>query len=96
MELSKIREEINRVDDQLVPLFLRRMELSARVAAYKRATGMPVYDAAREETILSKVGVRAGEQAEYAVSLYREIMRLSRSYQETLLARADQPGRREG
>ena len=85
MELTEIREQINRVDDELLPLFLRRMELSARVAAYKKEAGMPVYDAAREQAILDKISGRAGEMGEYARQLYREIMRLSRAYQEQLL-----------
>lgn len=85
MELSEIREEINRVDEQLLPLFLKRMELSAQVAAYKKETGKPVYDGARERKILAGVSERAGDMAEYARLLYSEILQLSRSYQIQLL-----------
>ena len=85
MELSEIREGINRVDDQLLPLFLKRMELSAQVAAYKKETGKPVYDGERERKILAGVSERAGDMAEYARLLYSEIMQLSRSYQIQLL-----------
>ena len=42
MNLEEIRDEINRVDEQLLPLFLRRMELSARAAAWKKENGAPV------------------------------------------------------
>ena len=35
MELSEIRNKIDAVDDQLLKLFLKRMELSEAVAAYK-------------------------------------------------------------
>ena len=34
MELSEIRTKIDAVDDQLLDLFLHRMELSEEVAAY--------------------------------------------------------------
>ena len=43
------------------------------------------YDAAREQAILDKISGRAGEMGEYARQLYREIMQLSRVYQEQLL-----------
>ena len=85
MELSEIREQISQVDDQLLPLFLRRMELSARVAAYKKEAGMPVYDGARERKILARVSERSGDMAEYARLLYSGIMQLSRAYQIQLL-----------
>ena len=35
MELSEIRTRIDAVDDQLLKLFLERMELAEEVAAYK-------------------------------------------------------------
>ena len=85
MDLSEIREQISQVDDQLLPLFLRRMELSARVAAYKKEAGMPVYDGARERKILARVSERSGDMAEYARLLYSGIMQLSRAYQIQLL-----------
>lgn len=37
MELEKIREQINEIDDQLIELFARRMRAVRDVAAFKRA-----------------------------------------------------------
>ena len=85
MNLEEIRDEINRVDEQLLPLFLRRMELSARAAAWKKENGAPVRDPAREEAILTGAAARSGELADYARALYVEILRLSRAYQAGLL-----------
>ena len=42
MELSEIREKIDAVDDQLLDLFLQRMDLSDEVAAYKNAHHLPI------------------------------------------------------
>ena len=86
MHLEEIRAEINRVDEQLLPLFLRRMRLSARVAAWKKENGVPVADPAREEEILSAAAARSGELRPQARALYAEILRLSREYQEELLS----------
>ena len=82
MDLSQIREEINRVDDQLVKLFVERMELAGQVAAYKREHNMPIFVPAREREILKKVAEQAGpEFGSYARLLYANIMDLSRSHQ---------------
>ena len=40
--------EIYTVDAQLAALFERRMAAVLQVAEYKRAHGLPIYDAARE------------------------------------------------
>ena len=62
MDLTQIREEINRVDDQLVKLFVERMELAGQVAAYKKEHNMPIYVPAREREILKKVSEMAGDE----------------------------------
>ncbi|MBQ2720656.1 MAG: chorismate mutase, partial [Clostridia bacterium] len=42
MDLSEIRKKIDEIDSKLLPLFLERMNLSAEVAAYKKANNLPV------------------------------------------------------
>ena len=82
MDLTQIREEINQVDDQLVKLFVQRMELASQVAAYKREHNMPIFVPAREREILKKVAEQAGpEFGSYTRLLYATIMDLSRSHQ---------------
>ena len=46
--LDKARAEIDAVDAQLAALFERRMAAVLAVAAYKKAHGLPIFDAARE------------------------------------------------
>lgn len=83
MELSEIREEIDRIDGELVRLFCARMQLSAQVADCKKASGLPIYVPTREGAILRAVGEQAGaELAEYVRKLYTVVFELSRCYQE--------------
>lgn len=83
MELSEIREEIDRIDEELVRLFCARMGLSAQVADYKKANSLPILVPAREEAILQAVGKQAGSEfAEYVRKLYAVVFELSRCYQE--------------
>lgn len=86
MELSEIREQIDRIDRQLVDLFIQRMNCSASVAEYKREHNMPVLDASRERALLNKISELSGEDfEEYSRTLYSTILDLSRSYQHKRL-----------
>ena len=49
MDLSQIRKEIDDIDSQLLPLFLRRMRCAEQVAQVKKKQGLPVFNAQREE-----------------------------------------------
>lgn len=82
MDLSEIRQDIDRIDDQLVQLFCQRMNLSAKVADYKKANNLPIYHPGRERAILQKVAEKAGPEMEnYTRVMYSMLFELSRSYQ---------------
>lgn len=85
-ELDKIREEIDRTDDEIIRYFLHRMELSAQVAEVKRETKVSVTNKAREREILKRVTEKTGDMAGYARVLYSTILDVSRSYQRRLLS----------
>ena len=61
--LEQARDEIDTVDAQLAALFERRMAAVLQVAEYKRAHGLPVYDAARETAVLEKAAARIQDPA---------------------------------
>ena len=91
MELSRLREQIDDIDRQLVELFKKRMNVSAEVAEYKRQMGMAVLDASRERALLAKVSELSGEEfEEYTRTLYATILELSRSYQHKQLDKASE------
>ena len=82
MDLSELRKEIDQIDDELVRLFCQRMDISSKVADYKKATGSPIYHPGREREILQKVAQKAGPEMEnYTRVLYSMLFELSRSYQ---------------
>ena len=41
MDLLELRKEIDEIDDELIPLLLKRMSVSEKVAKYKVERGMP-------------------------------------------------------
>ena len=82
MDLQECRAKIDEIDRELVRLFADRMNIVLDVAAYKKANGLPILDAARERALLSKVASLSGEELEtYTRVLFSTIMSLSRSYQ---------------
>lgn len=86
MDITKLREEIDNIDKELVSLFVKRMGVAAEVASYKKETGKPVLDPQRERMLLEKVSELAGEDMESQTRiLYNLILSLSRSHQSHLL-----------
>ena len=84
--LEESREKIDRIDREMIRLFCERMQVAADVAAYKRAVGKPVTDAARERALLSKISSLAGDEMEdYARTLYATVLSVSKAYQHEKL-----------
>ena len=85
LNLEEIRKEISAINDETLALFVKRMELSAQVAAYKKANGLPTLDRKREEAILQKVADNTTDEfRQFALEFFRNMMDLSKEYQETL------------
>ena len=86
MDLNEYRKEIDRIDDEMVRVFVERMEVAAGIAAYKKENSLPVLDMRREREKLLKIAEKTPEGLrDYAVSLYSLIFELSRSCQTRLL-----------
>ncbi len=82
MDLSELRTEIDKIDDELVKLFVQRMEVAAQISDYKKEKKMPIFQPARERAKLQDVAKKAGTDMEnYTRVLYSMLFELSRSYQ---------------
>jgi len=80
--LEEIREEIDTVDQQLVTLINKRLELTGEVKLVKGEDKIGVYDPKREEDIISKLQtLLSPEHHGYLKSLYQLIFEYSRSLQ---------------
>ncbi len=83
MDINELRKQIDAIDDQLVRLFVQRMEVAQQIGAYKIANGLPVLDATREEGKLQDIAAKISpEIADYACELYKKLFELSRQYQK--------------
>lgn len=92
MDLTQIREDIDRIDRQMVALFQQRMELAAQVAASKKESGKAVYDRQREQEKLAALGSLAdNEFNRHSIEeLFQQIMSISRRYQYNILGDREQ------
>ena len=87
--LEQARAEIDTVDAQLAALFERRMAAVLQVAEYKRAHGLPIYDAAREAAVLEKAAARIQQPALrlYYKDHVQHMMDLAKQYEAAVLGR---------
>lgn len=87
-DLSKLRQDIDRIDRQIVELFEERMGVSRQVAEYKIANGKKVLDRARELEKLETLGNLTNDSFNRhgIQELFQQIMAMSRKLQYQLLA----------
>ncbi len=82
MTLQECRCKIDSIDQQLVQLFVQRMHLSGKIAAYKKENNLPINVPAREREILQQITKDIEpDMANYTRVLYSMLFELSRSYQ---------------
>ncbi|MBR2635287.1 MAG: chorismate mutase [Clostridia bacterium] len=85
--LEEARDAIDRIDGQMAALFEERMEAVKRVALYKKETGMPIFDPAREERIIEAGSRRIENEVlrGHFVNFLRSNMEISKAFQSSLL-----------
>lgn len=85
--LQQARKIINEVDTQMADLFVQRMRAAEMVAQYKKAHGMPILDAEREEAVIRNGSARVQDETlrAYYIDFMRDTMAVSRQYQQRLL-----------
>ncbi len=82
MDLKDIRNKIDAIDDELLELFKKRMEIVSEVAAYKREHGLPVLNSQRERDIVARVTDGMDDtMASYTKTWFNTMFECSRSYQ---------------
>ena len=89
MNIDELRREIDGIDDRILTLFERRMEIAKEIGQYKKEKGLPVQNSEREREILHRLNEKAQpELAEYVKSLYSSLFEMSRDYQNNLYVNA--------
>lgn len=85
--LPDLREEIRGIDDELLALVRRRLDVARRVADAKRDAGLPVLDPAREAAVVRYAGEFARQHGlveEDVRALFWTVVGLTRRAELTL------------
>ena len=94
--LEHLREQIDRIDQQLVDLLAQRLRVVEQVTAVKQQDDLPTFHPAREENLISArraQATQAGLDPDYVEDLFRTVLRHSRVGQlNTLSRRSVRPG----
>src|SRR5262245_50558282 len=84
-ELTRCREEIERIDRDIIALLARRLTLGKRTGELKRDAGLPILDPTREAAVIRRVTEEAREAGlppEPIREVFWQIVGMSRRAQE--------------
>ncbi len=85
--LVELREEIDRLDSELLDVMVRRFECCREIGLEKMRLGLPVKVPGREEHVvggMEKLGVDLGIDAEFVKKIYTMILEYSVNLQTVL------------
>ena len=86
MDLSSLRSEIDGIDNQILELFKRRMEINIDVANYKQANNMQIFQQGRENQVIDRVKSNSPDWLKNGTeSLFLQIMDIGKSIQQQTL-----------
>ncbi len=85
MDLIDLRNEIDKIDEQLIPLLQKRMNISKQVAEYKVKRGLPVLNEKREQEILDSVKEKCAEDGDAIATVFSATMDASRAIQHNIM-----------
>ena len=82
--ISEIRKEIDRLDDELLGVLIKRLKLGNEIGEVKRAIGKAVTDEAREKEIFQRLIKNAGSKMaeEDVIDIFSKILEISRKIQK--------------
>ncbi len=93
--LQELRDQLDVIDEQIVDLYQKRMEICSKVGDYKINAGRKVFDKQREKEKLASVtaNVTDGFYKKGLTELFEQIMSMSRKLQYQLLTKRGALGR---
>lgn len=84
-ELKQLRKKIDAVDDKILLLLSKRVQICKAIGSAKKIHGLPVLDKAREQQVYQKVREKANSLALNPIqveAVYREIVNMCSAVQE--------------
>lgn len=85
-ELKAMRSKIDEIDEKLLDLYARRMDVARRIGEYKKARGMQVFDPEREKLLLEeKIAKVRGTGLESGATRFFELLMSHSRHEQHML-----------
>ncbi len=86
-DIKELRENIDRIDREIISLFEDRMEIVLKVAQYKKENNISIFNEAREKEVIEKNLQRLKNKnlGKFCEKFLQEIMDVSKEYQRQVL-----------
>ncbi|MFH1064911.1 MAG: chorismate mutase [Nanoarchaeota archaeon] len=86
MELNQAREEIDKIDNEIIELVAKRLSVAKEIAKIKKSNNLPVENKAREEEVLknaiNNLKAKGFDDEKFAKELFAVIMQKSKEIQK--------------
>lgn len=83
MDLKDLRNEIDKIDHEILSSFEKRMDLCKQVAIYKKENNLPIFQGGRENEVIEKIrNASPDELKDGSTALFLSIMDISKSLQQ--------------
>jgi len=83
-EIKKLRQEIKKINTQIIDLIADRVETAEKIGEHKKAQNIPVYQPEQEQAVLNACHKRANEaglDGQMVEEIFADIIALSRNAQ---------------
>lgn len=81
MNIQEIKNEISVINDEMLKLFIRHLELTLEAGKIKAADGKPLYDRKAEENTLETAAANSPQNMQnYSIEFFRNLINISKDY----------------
>lgn len=86
-KLEIAREEINSIDKEMIELFKKRIDAARLVAEYKKGNNLPIFDEAREKSLIEKNLKLLNDKSleEYYLTFINGMLKASKDFQAEVM-----------
>lgn len=94
-DIKELRDKVDRIDDQILDLFTKRMACARDIAMYKTEHNQPLVDRTRERAIMARATERVpSELRDYTQVLFDLLIQSSRTEQSALINGTSELGKK--
>ena len=81
MNIQEIKNEISVINDEMLKLFIRHLELTLEAGNLRAADGKTLYDRKAEENTLETAAANSPQNMQnYSIEFFRSLINISKDY----------------